>query len=508
MANILFVYRETENQGIEYLCAYLKQRGHSVGLVYESNFFNNKYINSPAFRNLFPPEDIVAKVFQQRPLPDLVAFSTMTADYQWSLSTAKKIKAINPDIPIIFGGIHPTLVPEETINNDGIDMVCIGEGEDALLELADSLSLRNGSRDTSIRSVWFKTKDGRIIKNPVRPLAQDLDKYPFPDHDLFARYLPYYGKYMGIITSRGCPYSCTYCSEDALKSIYPAGGKYVRRHSVGNVIAHLKLLKSKYNTRVLCFNDDVFTADKKWLYDFLNLYKKEIRLPFTCLTHPRILDQDDARLLKEAGCSLVMIGVQAGSEELREKVLNRKEKNADIIQFSRYCHEAKLNFSANHIFSLPYETLDTVRESAALYNIIRPSMIDVYDLLYFPKARIVDIAIEAGILGPESVRDINQGRLSLYQLRYYRGGKRTNYDNFALFFSSIPLLPKRLVDFFIQRDRFLCFNKIPLIFVGLVKIALSIRTRTAYFQMNFIKTVFWHLRRAILKETGQEGCSK
>lgn len=190
-------------------------------------------------------------------------------------------------IPIVFGGIHPTCVPEEVIKNDFVDFVIRGEGEYALLDLVNSLD--SGGFNYEIKSVWFK-KNGEIIRNPLHPLIQDLDKLPFPDKELFCREDSNFKTGHLLMTGRGCFYRCTFCMNNFLKSLYP-GERYVRRRSVDNVILELEIVKNKYSISQIEICDDLFCYDKKWLKEFSKKYSDKINIPFHIFAHPQEIDE-------------------------------------------------------------------------------------------------------------------------------------------------------------------------------------------------------------------------
>jgi len=169
----------SESLGLEYLSAVLKSKGHEVFLVFDPALFNDKH---------YLHVDFLAKLFNVRSRlldeivelnPDVIGFTVLTDTYKWACSFANEIKEVLPDTRIIFGGIHPTSVPEKVIKNDFVDALCIGESEEAFLEFVES------PERTDIQNFWFKS-NGKIIKNKIRPLNQDLDSLPFADKSIFS----------------------------------------------------------------------------------------------------------------------------------------------------------------------------------------------------------------------------------------------------------------------------------------------------------------------------------
>ncbi|KPK42874.1 MAG: hypothetical protein AMJ78_01005, partial [Omnitrophica WOR_2 bacterium SM23_29] len=250
---VLFVFRNAEWLGIEYLSAVLRKAGHKTELLFDPGAGDIEY-------KLFflKTQKIIRKRFLQvarQFKPDLFCFSILTNLFPWCKETMRFLKSHFPDVPIIAGGLHPTMFPDVVIDVPEIDMICIGEGEDALLELCDSME--DGSRRKDIMNIWFK-EDGKVIKNPLRPLRQNLDELPFPDKDLFYRYGCFRGR-IYVMTGRGCPYSCSYCFNHSYRQLYKDAGKYVRQRSVDNCIEELIYYKSKYKIDEIFFYDDTFT---------------------------------------------------------------------------------------------------------------------------------------------------------------------------------------------------------------------------------------------------------
>ncbi|MFH1905631.1 MAG: radical SAM protein [bacterium] len=488
-----FFYRETFSTGVAYLSRVLKTAGHKVDLIFDLNPFNNKFFKSVFLPSLFDTKktDLLNQINEDT---DIFCFSVMTSDYQWALNLCRALKKKYPDKPIILGGPHPTLVPDIVINEESVDMICIGEAEESILKLAELIDKKD--KELTVPNIWYK-KNGKIIKNELKPLSLNLDDIPFPDYDLFYDKMPsFYKRYPVIIASRGCPFNCTYCASVALRRVFCSGSsnvKYVRQRSVENVIAELEFLKEKYKIKALIFNDDVFSINTKWLDSFLVEYQRKINVPFLCITHLKTISERQAYALKAANCRLVMVGIQSGSEKFRKTSLKRYESNADIINFSKICRKSRLNFSFNHIFNFPYETESDIKEAIGLYNKTRPKIIDTYNLTYSPKTEIIDIAIEAGVLNESDKEKINQGVFPVYYTSYCRKTKRvSNFDKFALFFTIMPLIPKKVINFLLRTHLYKHFNKLPLILMPGVKLILNMRTGTSFMQLDPFKKIIWY----------------
>ena len=224
MANILFLQNlPFEYMGPMYISALLKKHGHRCRLIIVSEH-----------------KDYLDEIREYD--PDIIAFSTMTGPHKWVLETAEKVKTI-VDKPVILGGAHPTFFPE-IINDPSVDIVCMGEGEYAALELADKID--KGEDISGIKNLWIK-KEGKIIRNELRPLIRDLDELPFPDRTLYddcaiLRSVPA----MKFLTGRGCPYRCSFCFNHKFNEMYRGLGGVVRKRGADSLISEIKETSQKY----------------------------------------------------------------------------------------------------------------------------------------------------------------------------------------------------------------------------------------------------------------------
>ena len=401
---IVFIYNGAENLGIEYISSYLKSKGHKVFLLYDPALFSGGLVPSnKLLSRAFSLDDrIVSKAVEYN--PDMVAFSAHTGNYRWCLSIAARIKHLL-NVPIVFGGVHPTAVPETVLANDFIDFAITGEGEFAMLDLITSLEKGPASEDLLNTPNICLRYQGRIIVNRPRPYIRDLDALPFPDKDLFYDKVPMLAKQYLIVTSRGCPYSCTYCSNNMYHKLYCEEKKHVRIRSPQNVIEELMHAKSQWNIQMVAFFDDVFTSSESWLAEFIPLYKLKINLPFSCNTNPMMISEKTTALLKEGGCWLVTMGIQSGSERIRREIFERFDSNERIVRAVSYIKSAGIKISVDNIFGAPSENEEDLKQSLILYNKIKPDRIFTLWLTYFPGTKINTIANLSDI----DIKNINEG---------------------------------------------------------------------------------------------------
>ena len=325
---VLFYYRGSEHFGVQALIAYLESKGHETELIYDPALGDNGYLDIPFVNNLLNnlvcnDKLVVEKVLRIK--PDLIAFSAITNLYLPITRLARKIKKVL-DVPIVIGGIHPTSIPEEVIKDECYDALCIGEGEEPLAELLERIEQKRSFTD--VKNLWVRDKSGKIHKNPKRKIINNLDDLPTADKSLFEKYGALTTQ-LNIMTTRGCPYECTFCVNSFRNSLY-TGEVYLRQRSAKNVIAGIAELQKTYKFKSVRFHDDVFAFNVKWLREFKEEYVKHVNLPFHCYVTPSTAKEEIIGLLAEAGCTKISIGVQSGCENIRTKLLNRKHNGLKI----------------------------------------------------------------------------------------------------------------------------------------------------------------------------------
>lgn len=481
MFKVGFVYPGYENLGIECLSANLIKNGFNTKLFLdpilfaESGFLNNKLLaNLFSFRKYLLREIINYQ-------PDLLCFSVITDNYKWACDWAKEIKE-RISVPVVFGGIHPSSVPERTIANSFVDYVCIGEGDEAIVDLAGALANKK-STDT-IENIWSKM-NGRINKNKVRALITNFDYLPFPDKDLFYSAVPIFKSGYTVSTSRGCPYSCSYCCNNVWKKIYVEEKEIFRRRSVENVIEELETARSKYKPGYIAFLDEVFNADRVWLKHFLSQYKKKINLPFFCFAYPDLLTEDIVRGLKEAGCYKVQLGVQVVDENKRMTLLKRSSSNKIIAEAIDLLKKAKIYVICDTIFGFPDENNKELERLSYFYSRHLPNHIEIFWLRYYPKAEITSWAFKKGYINQKKVEEIEDGKLSC---GIARGGDHINNyaKKFMLFFYILRFIPYSWRLFIIRKK---LYRFLPSHFSTIILYILGRIYNRARYDLNISRTI-------------------
>ena len=423
---VCFVYRRYENLGVEYLSAVLKQGGHEVDLIYEPALFSGMFTENTFLSKLLNDSSKTAEAALQSQ-PRLVCFSLVANDYQWACNIASLIKSQSNATPIIFGGIYPTSVPDKILEHDFVDYVCVGEGEEALLELCNALN--NGGKTDIIENIWVK-RNGRIIKNPLRQLTTSLDAFPYPDKELFHEtYKGFSVDFYNVIASRGCVYSCSYCYNSYINILYSGGNGFYRRRSVGNVINELALAKKKYNPRIVAFYDDCFIADKLWLKELAQEYKAKIALPSFCFIHPSVIDDEVLGYLSDINCHAVNMGFQTFNEDLRRKYLQRNESNERTAFAVRRLKEKKIFLYFDIILGLPYQDEKELVLMAEFINKIKPDSVFISWLTCFPKTSICDLISREKPYNKEEIHLGSSGTYYIYTKGLARLGRLIMISN-------------------------------------------------------------------------------
>jgi len=301
--------------------------------------------------------------------PDLIAVSATESTF---LVGIKLLKTIKHKTLTILGGVFATFAPEKAISYPEIDIICVGEGEGAIVELCEKLS-KNENYD-NIKNLWIKKKDGTIIKNKIRAPV-NLDENPMIDFDIFDekrlyRMMPDKSrnkvyKMLPIETHRGCPYMCGYCDSPTQNEIYwnQTHKKFFRTRSLDKVREEILYYTKKYKADYIFFwADTFFTYSKEEIDKFCEMYK-DINLPFYAQARPETITDYKVKRLKEVGLHRMGIGIEHGNEKFRREILNRYYTNKQLINSLKIVEKHKIPFSVNNIIGLPDETPQLVMDT-------------------------------------------------------------------------------------------------------------------------------------------------
>jgi radical SAM superfamily enzyme YgiQ (UPF0313 family) len=439
---VLFVGIGSEQLNISLLASVLRRHGHQVGLAFSRHLFDDRdMLCIPRLAKLFADDDVVEQALRFR--PDVVCYSALTVTYQWMLEVARRVKdgcgALN-----IFGGVHPSAVPQVVLEEPAVDYVCVGEGEVALPMLLDEI--RRGGPERPIPNFLFRGPKGELIRGPQMPFIQDLDRLPPFEKDLWVEHVRLDRAYY-TMSSRGCPYRCTFCFNNFFANLggsRTTAGQYVRQRSVDHFMAELVKAKRLYGIRFINILDDIFTLDTSWLKEFARRYRKEIGVPYQCLSHSHFLDEERVEALRESGCIMIQIGVQSIDEEYKKRELRRSDKSNRIDHALNLLGNAGIGVKTDHIFGLPGESLDSQYAALDFYA-KHPALrrIATYWLTYLPGTEMMNQGLRAGALTQEQVDRINRGETTFWhrERNVQDAELRATYVDFEILFRLIPHLP-------------------------------------------------------------------
>lgn len=337
--------------------------------------------------------------------PDLVAVSCVEDTFPQGLYLLDQIK--DRDIPTIVGGVFTTFAPHLAISHEAIDMVCIGEGEGALVELCERMA--QGRDYADVKNLWVKGPHGEIRKNPRREVV-DLNTLPIMDFEIFEEnriYRPMAGKVYRMIpieTHRGCPFTCTYCNSPAQVTDHNSAnaGRFFRKKKMENVRAELDYLINRWKAEYVYFPADTFLAwtDEEFK-EFIEMYG-EFKLPFWMQTRPETITEERVDMLKSVNCHRVSMGIEHGNEKFRKDIVDRKISNDLLIQKTNIIGR-KIPVSVNNITGFPTETRQLAFDTIRLNRELEVDTMNCYTFTPYHGTPLREMAVRMGYLPPEAV---------------------------------------------------------------------------------------------------------
>ena len=275
-----------------------------------------------------------------------------------------------------------------------------------MLELVAAFEQSNDT--ASIANIWAK-RNGQVIENPPRPWITDLDCLPSPAETVLYKYKDF-DRWYYVLTSRGCPFKCSYCFNSLLERIYQGKGPLVRRRSVDSVIKEVKYAKDEYGVKRFSFEDDVFTIDLEWLKEFCARYKQEIGLPFRCQVHAQFITREKVKLLEDAGCVTVGLGIQTLNQQLKEGVLHRYETNQQFINAMELFKDSPISVAVYVLLNFPGQDDKELIDLAKFLNRLSPDTLLPFWFRCYPRTDIVRIALDRQFLTASDVAKIEKSK--------------------------------------------------------------------------------------------------
>jgi radical SAM superfamily enzyme YgiQ (UPF0313 family) len=416
---ILFLEVDTERTwavaslGPAFLAAYLRAHGHQAVFLRATLAMTD--------------DEVVACVTAQQ--PDMVGVSLTTR--QW-LRAQCLIAAIRErcDVPVVAGGLHATFSAEAVLTAPGFDYVCLGEGEEAMLDLVEALAV--GAPTHAIPNIWARGHARPRLRPPLEP----LDRLPFMSRDL----LDEPRGTVHMTTQRGCPFPCTYCGARMYNELYEGAGEYGRRRSHQNVLAELFGLRDEGMLGYVIFLDDTFTINHPWVKEFCRVYGAQVKAPFSLHARVETVDQRLLQMLAAAGCAQITYGVESGSERLRRDIMRRPVTNQRFRDVFRWTREAGILLTANFMLGLPGERRDDLQQTLDL-----AAELAVLDFGYFvfypyPGTNLFRVCQEKGYLPADYLKRPANHRASILNL------PDLNNDDIAEYYDRFTELRRRLYE--------------------------------------------------------------
>ena len=381
---VLFLssYLAQEPLGVMWLSTALKRAGHET-------------------RMIFVPDPLFPKKLKDY-APGLICVSTMTGVHTAHAGLLRLAKRFAPKATTLAGGAHPTVVPEY-INDPGVDAICRGEGDRAVVEFVDALEGRGDPR--RIPNIWFKDRDGTIHENEVRPLEPDLDVLGFPDRSLVYDASDVYrdSDRKVIKSDRGCPMNCSFCFHHAWKKkVYGVtNNEYVRRRSVDHVIREALAIREQYPLKFVHFVDDIFNISNNWLAEFAERWPVEVGLPFDAILMANMVTEKHVRLLRQAGCIYARIAFEAANDHMRNAIMKKNTTRAQLVRAATLIKGQGIRLGSLNMLGGPGATIEDDLETISLNIECKVDHPLVSLLQPYPMTDINDITREMGVATAE-----------------------------------------------------------------------------------------------------------
>ncbi len=400
--------------GISYIATVLKRAGHEVRLV----------VLTPTTKL----HQKFSRMFQEF-CPDLICITSVSSQLPIIKKAGKALKQAAPHAFIIMGGVHTTLNPDEVINFDFVNAICIGEGEEAVIQLAEQLE--KGTYPSDIQNLWIKQphSDLAIERNPPRPFRKDLDSLPFIDREMWDPFISHKKSMIyTILAGRGCPNRCTYCSNHALARI--TNGKYVRFRSPENIIEEIsQLVLRDPMVETVFFEIETLGANLEYTYELLSKvaqFNRSLKRPLKFGTNLALNAhiKNNTRLLKafkDANLVFFRIGLESGSERIRRDVLKRPRYcNHDLVEFCRMARKIGIKYTINILIGLPGETPEDFHKTIRVTRACKPTYGISANIFYpYPGTRLHQICLEQQIITEKAANSLFERTDTVLYMPYF-----------------------------------------------------------------------------------------
>ena len=441
---------DVENNAVRILAATLRHAGHHTAEIYFKDWISNTL--DPA------SEEQLANLIRiiRREELNLVCISIRASAYAEQARIITERIQEELGLPVLWGGMHPTLAPDGCIEH--ADMLLKGEGELALLDLCNSL--RDGSDEVwGSGNVWFRRGADDVVRNSLRPLVQNLDDLQFRDYTTHAhKYFIYGNTYTSgdpmhgdpvyqMMGSRGCIYKCSYCYNSTYKKdVYP-GQKWFRVRSPASMVEEIRAARTHWDFKRIRFDDEVFNFQGGWLKDFCKRYPRDVGLPFEVFIEPKLVNEERMTMLRDAGLSAVYMGVQS-SERVTGHLYDRRVKNQTVADIAELYHRLGIKPHFQLIFDDPVSTEEDKRK---LFEMISsfPHPYDLYlfSMTVFPGSELNKKLLANGLISQYDIDGFENTRI-FYQHRVNLSYPRPVEDTFWIALTQMlskPFVPRSML---------------------------------------------------------------
>jgi anaerobic magnesium-protoporphyrin IX monomethyl ester cyclase len=329
--------------------------------------------------------------------PQLIGFTDTVLSHHSAVAAARNAREASPRSLIVIGGPFSTALPEETMLGGPFDVAVLGEGEYSFLEIARQM--RDASRDFSGISGLMYRKDGELVFTGPRPYISDLDSLPFPAIHLFpplSLYHPMPGNvkripYVQMMTSRGCPYQCTFCDRKVF-------GQLFRARSPVNVVDEIETLMQRFGVKEVKFNDDTFNIDPQRVTDICErMLKKNIRVPWTCRVRVHNLSRGLLKTMKRAGCWQIGFGIESADPRMLKEI-KKSISPEEGREAARLAKECGINVKVSFMLGLPGETRETIKKTISFAKTIPADVVNFHIFIPYPGSELFKTISESGKL--------------------------------------------------------------------------------------------------------------
>jgi anaerobic magnesium-protoporphyrin IX monomethyl ester cyclase len=374
---------------------HVRKASPPLGLLYMATVLRNKGYRVKLLDGMVEPE-----WFRPEGIAGLsskvVGITATTPSIGAALSVAELFKRAHSDSVVVLGGPHPSILPEQVAANEFVDFVIVGEGEIQFESLCKSIL----NHEPNMPTVAAVTKNR--LSTPITPdFIRDLDSIPFPDRNLIPllKYEMSPVNYKRVpstpaITSRGCPYRCSYCSN-------PVHGRRVRRHSPGYAVEEILYVSRTFGIKDISYWDDTFTLDRQWIEEFCRLIiDRGIDITWSCTSRVDRIDEGILQLMKRAGCWCISLGVETGSDRLLE-VIRKGITKAQVLKAFDICKRVSMDTRAFFILGIPSETREESAETIEFAKRLNPTFAQFTMAVPYPGSEFFDQAKAEGWIPPD-----------------------------------------------------------------------------------------------------------